>query len=502
MATHSEHVGQALRQGSVLAPAWVLYATIVVGAVGLLPTLRGLFHTWSTMYDYHHGFVVAAVAVAWLIHVRRRIDASPVRAVPWALPALAVAVLAWMVTYRGNSELLQQMLLPVVLQLAVLSALGWSIARVTLAPLAYLYFGIPIWENFQPLLQGLTTWVAEHTLLLLGVPTTVDGHQVTIPAGTFSIVEGCSGKRYLMIALAFATIAGVMHELRARAMTILFVATTVLALVTNWARVVTVIYAGHATNMQHYLVAVEHKTFGYVLFIPLLVVIVLIARRLRSPDSASADSGRASERVMQASPTTWAATAALLVVPLLLPANESGAAAGSVTLGSLPVLTGTWQGPLPANAQWQPVFVNALAERRAAYTSSAGRVEVHYNVYGAQAPGHELVYFGNSVAPADHWTVVGHSPALAGGPSVTIARDAQGERWVIAQLLSVGGAVTAQPAMAQILYGMRALLRPVPSGSLAFAAPCKPDCATAQQAVLDFWTGNGAQFANLIPQRL
>jgi len=485
----------------VVAPAWLLYATIVVGAIGLWPTLRELANTWRTMYDYHHGFVVAAVAVAWLIQVRRRVDACPVRPVPLALLALAIAVLAWMIGYRGSSELLQQLLVPIVLQLAVLAALGSSVARLTFAPLAYLYFAIPIWEHFQPLLQWLTTWVAEHTLQLMGVPTHVDGHQVTIPAGTFSIVEGCSGKRYLMIALAFATIAGVMHELRGRATAILLAATVLLALVTNWARVVTVIYAGHATNMQHYLVAVEHKTFGYALFIPLLIVIVFVARRLSSPAATSAQTGSADERVTEASPFTWSATAVLLVIPLLLPANKSDGAV-SVTLGPLPVLTGEWSGPLPASDQWQPTFVNALAERRAAYASSLGRVEVHYNVYRAQAPGHELVYFGNSVAPEDHWTIVSRAPGLGGAPSLTIARDAQGERWVIAQVLSVGGTVTGQPALAQIFYGTRALLRPVPSGSLAFAAACKPDCAAAQDNILDFWKSHGAQFTNLIPQQL
>jgi EpsI family protein len=502
MATQSEHIGQALRHGSLFAPAWLLYATLVLGAAGMWPALGALVHTWRTMYDYHHGFLVGAVAVAWLIQSRRLVDSRSVRAVPMALPALAVAVLAWMVAYRANSDLLQQLLLPVVLQLAVLAALGWGVARVTLAPLAYLYFGIPVWEHLQPLLQWLTTWVAEHLLLLLGVPTTVDGHQVTIPAGTFSIVEGCSGKRYLLIALAFATVAAVMHELRRRETALLLAATILLALVTNWLRVVTVIYAGHVTDMQHYLVAVEHKTFGYLLFLPLLAMILLLARRLRRPDASAAVPGPSTERSVRSSPSTWAAAGLLLVAPLLLGSTGHTTAASSVILGPLPVLTGAWQGPLPANTQWQPIFVNAIAERRAAYASSAGRVEVHYNVYGAQSPGHELVYFGNSVAPEDGWSIVSRSQAFAGSPSITIARDAHGERWVIAQVLSVGGRLTSQPAIAQILYGTSALWRPVPSGSLAFAAACRPECAAAQDNVLEFWRRNGAHFVNLIPQRL
>ena len=36
------------------------------------------------------------------------------------LVPLAVAVLAWIVAYRANSELMQQLLVPILLQLAVL----------------------------------------------------------------------------------------------------------------------------------------------------------------------------------------------------------------------------------------------------------------------------------------------------------------------------------------------------------------------------------------------
>src|SRR4030095_13781243 len=209
MAIQSEHVGRLLRNRSMTAPFVALAALVAAGTLGLWPTLVGLARIWLQMRDYHHGLLVVAVTLGWVFWRRGAINASGVRAEPKALALLAIVVLAWLVSYRANSELMQQLLIPIMLQLAVLAAFGRGIARLTFAPFAYLYFSIPVWEHLLPLLPSITAQVAETVLRLMGVVTHVDGHSVTIPEGTFDIVEGCSGKRYVVIGLAFATLAGV-----------------------------------------------------------------------------------------------------------------------------------------------------------------------------------------------------------------------------------------------------------------------------------------------------
>jgi exosortase len=499
MAIHSEHVGRLLRNRSMTAPFVALAALLAAGTLGLWPTLVSLGRVWVQMLDYHHAFLVVAVTLGWLFWRREQINASAVRAESKALVLLAIVVLAWTVAYRANSELMQQLLIPVMLQLAVLATFGRRIASLTLAPLAYLYFAIPVWEHLLPLLQWLTTQVVETVLRLMGVVTQVDGHSVTIPEGTFEIVEGCSGKRYVVIGLAFATMAGVTHDLRGRSRVVLLAAATLAALVTNWLRVVVVIYAGHVSNMQHYLVAHEHLSFGYALFIPLMAVIILVARRLQRDSGVASRPASLHPGAARPGAVVWGATAMLLLTPLLV-ASIKPQLDEPVTLLSLPVLTGAWQGPLPASSRWQPHYVGAAGERRASYTSAKGRVEVYYNVYGPQSPEHELVHFGNTIAPAD-WTIVSRSRLPGSEPMVTIARDGDGVRWVIAQDLRVGGIRAPSPALAQILYGIQATLRPVPSGTVVLAAACDPDCDQAQANLIEFHRTHHDRLAQLIPRR-
>ena len=310
-----------LSQSVALAPSRVVWILVGACVVGLWPTVAALARIWRDMFDYHHGGLIAAItrhlAVAYPARDRR--EQRP----PGARGAAALRVddrWAGRSLYRANSELMQQLLLPVMLLLAVYAAAGPQVCRRVAPPLAYLYFAIPLWDQLVPLLQWLTTAVAESLLGLIGVPTQVEGHHVTIPSGRFSIIEGCSGQRYLVIALAFAALAAAIEGLRWRRLLLLLRVAGGLALVTNWLRVVTVIYAGHVTEMQHYLVAQEHRSFGYALFIPLLLAIMWMARRMAAGPRARQRTARCScvARLPQERNADWLPVAILSALPILV----------------------------------------------------------------------------------------------------------------------------------------------------------------------------------------
>jgi EpsI family protein len=415
-----------------------------------------------------------------------------------ALPALALAVFAWMVAYRGNSELMQQLALPVIPALAVLAVLGPDVLRRIGPPLAFFYFAIPIWDHAVPLLQWLTTQVAEAVLGLMNVPTKVEGHHVTIPAGQFSIIEGCSGKRYFIIGLAFACLAGVMQRLSGRRMVYLMLTAAAAALATNWLRVVIVIYAGHISNMQHYLVAVEHKSLGYALFIPMLFAIGFAARRWGAAEGSDQPAPVAGSEPA-AHGAVLALSSLLLAAPIALWAAAGGSIEQKPEVRPLPVLTGTWEGPLPASSVWRPEFTSPADERSASYLSGAHRIEVYVNSYGEQTAGHELIFHRNSIAPAAYWNLIRRIRKTPDAPPMLVAATGAGERWVIAQEYVVGGRVTSEPALAQLYYGLSAVWRPKPAGAIAFATRCEPDCDMASRRLAAFWAGNRDALVDLIP---
>jgi EpsI family protein len=413
-----------------------------------------------------------------------------------------------MMAYRANVDLPHELLFPLILWLVVWAIAGTRVAKRVAPPLAYLIFAIPVWDFVTPALQWLTVQVTHLLLGIAGIPVIVRDWTITLPDGVFAVAEGCSGKRYLLIALAVAGLAGASLKLSSRRLLALIGLAAVAALVANWLRVMTIIVAGYLTHMQHYLVRVEHQSFGYVLFAGLVAGVIWLACRLA--DSAPAPAVTAPPGIEEVAARTTPSTAWLPLILLLLPVaveltpSPASEAATVPRLGSLPVLTTAWQGPLPPSPAWQPEFHGAAAELRAAYASAQGDVEIYLNAYGHQVPGRELVQEKNSIIapmkalPLFSTTIPAGAAAPKTPPAMRRASDLTGEQWIIAFTYTVGGRLVTTPVQAQFWLGAHGLLGGTPSGTLAIAARCNGNCEQAEQRTIDFWFRESATLLSLI----
>lgn len=490
----------------------VLMGVVVAAAVAALwPSIASLVGNWLEIHDYRHGFLIAAVALAWLLRVVHRQDAPAPQSSLTGSLLLTVGLFFWLVALRANSDIALEVLLPPILWLTILAIAGWTVARAAIGPVAYLYFAIPIWEFLLPGLQWMSVTVTEAALAAAGVPAEVSEFSVTIPSGSFEIVEGCSGKRILVIALAVAVVAGVLQHLRGWRLAALAAVGGLLALVGNWIRIFVVIYAGYVTEMRHYLVANEHQSFGNAVVLVLLVVIYLISRLIAKSapadepalaSSAKAHSGQL-PMLKQGVGTTClllGVTAALTHAPPALWGYRS------FDLGRLPVATGDWEGPLPPLTAWQPRYLEADAQRRAAYrTPGAQIVEVYVNLYREQRNGRELVWYGNTLLAPNHWSrswPFSIAVLDRGTAPRMVALEAQGphkQRWLIAYVYKIGAMTTIREPLAQAGYGIQSILRPVPAGVVSLAVQCSQNCQEARAFVQTFWDDMSGPLLGMIP---
>lgn len=491
-------------------PLIVVLAAVAVAA--LWPSVSSLAGVWRQIHDYQHGYLVALVSVAWLAIVARRRWREPARpSLPGAL-LLALLLAGWLVALTANSLMAHQLLFPACVWAAILAACGREPARAAIAPVAYLYFATPVWDYLLPVLQWLSVTVTEGLLHAVGIAARVHEYTVSIPGGTFQIVEGCSGKRYFMVTLAVAVLAATFNHLRGRRAIALMSIAGLLALVANWLRIMIVIVAGYLTDMRSYLVAVEHFTLGNAIFVVLLAMVFVIARRMspRKPPGMPATEARAPGADAQVRAASWGAAVPLALLGLTLAATRARASTSAIDVapGELPLVTSKWQGPLPARAAWSPVFAGVAGERRAAYVSSSGAqpgaVEIYVGTYGAQRQGRELVQYGNTLlAPGSWHRAWPHvtEPLGSGSPELASfdARSADGARWVLAYLYDVGGWRTNREAFAQLAYGLQSIRRPAPSAIVALAVRCIPDCRAARVMAGTFWDDMAPRILGMLP---
>lgn len=499
-----------MRQAPEYARALPVFVVLAAAAAAIWPSWPALVDTWQFTADYRHGDALMLLLTVWIFVRALAPPPAQPRVSPLAAAVLLTVLAAWLVAYRAASSIGQQVMIPPILWAAVWLGCGWSVALRTAAPLACLYFAIPVWEFLVPSLQHLAAAVTESGLGLAGVPVSIDGTTVTIPEGSFQIAEGCAGKRYLIASLTIAALfAGASGMAALRTVTYLIV-TAALALVMNWIRIMIVIYAGHETEMTHYFVAREHVSLGWALFAVLVVLVCLAGRwlagpaalsALRSESGAAATAGVARSRALVGlRQPAILATLLVLCLPMAAVLYAHYALAGPLPVPmDLPVgaaLQG-WRGPLDPDPSWSPRYAGASSQRRASYRDAAGAVELYVAEYQRQRLDAKLIRSANSLLP-DDWQLIGVAsldaarlrPPFTAAPTL-LARTPTRARWVISYLYQVGDTITPSALWVQWVYGTRSWSRPLPTRVVAIAAECGESCEQARGELERFWGALG-----------
>jgi len=467
---------------------------IVVGALALCallfwPTSQEIVDLWgdTVRRRYTHGWAVLAVTLGLLWRDRHRLATVQLQPPRWGWLLLAAGSLAWLVGYNSGLLALTTLLMPLLALTATWAAGGWTLARVAAFPLLFLYFALPLWELLNPPLQMLTAVVNLWLTRLAGIPVIMDDNVIHIPAGWFEVAGGCSGLHFFIVALAIAALHGQVDRDDARSRAMLLALAGGLAMLTNWIRVFVTIMAGHLTNMQHYLVTVDHYYFGWVLFAIVLVGYVFLAGHL--PRRARA------ERPAGPAPATGSSARVGAAVALAIAALAAGPAwslvqpRGSAVAAAPPPVVAGWSGPESSLGDWRPVFANADEELLVEYFSdAAGAVAVYRAVYRSQRQNKELRGFGNTVVGVHYRELEAEAlEARAGSGAVPVVErrieGRDGQLRLVWSLFAVAGEPTPMRPRDQVAYGVRSLFGAPPASVVALSAECKPDCDRARSAL-------------------
>ncbi len=483
---------------------------ILIALVAYWPSASALWGYWSDAnYGGTHGLLVAPLAAGLLFRARHRLDAVPVRPAPAAGVLLLLGTVAWFVFCRAGIQTLHVLMLPVLMGLALWAAFGFRAALCAAFPLALLYFAMPAWGIFVAPLQALTKSAVEVLAPLIGVPAHMQGDLVMLPGvGNFEIARGCSGANFLAMGLAVAALLGEFQEDPLWRRGLLLGVMAVLAIVSNWIRVLIIIDAGYTTNMRHVLVSRGHLMFGWVLFTTVMVLFAwLFARRGNPPSPVTEPAAR--QTVSPAGMPAYAATIMTLVaMPLFVYGFIANLDVRTPPLSfQAPAGRAEWHGPTTEGADiWKPDFVGAHSQWSVAYQGPAGQVETVAIGYPMQGQGRELVNEENSLFAAATFEPVAQNKVLLNGQSYVeiVAADAHNRRTLVWYVYDIGGREFVTPLFSQLWYGVRSLGGAPYSVLFAFRTACESSCDSARDTLRSFVKAMGPDFLASVskaPQR-
>jgi exosortase A len=496
--------GPVAGAGSVVRREFVTVLLVSLLVWFSWPTLAMLHRRW-TDFGYEHGYLVLALSVAMVAREYRRAPLIGGTGSAWGLMSLVVSGVGVIAGQAAAVELMAALFLPVVWFSAVWALFGWTQASRLLAPLAYLYFAVPIWDALTPALQALTVGAVTIGLRAVSVPAFIEGNYIHLPAGTFEVAGGCSGLHYIVVGAALAALLGVLNHERWRTRAVLVIVAIALAVLANWIRVFTIVVAGHLTDMQHYLITEDHYYFGWILFVVSLSPFFYVDHRLsQSPRSGRVSTGSSSVR--------WevrrAVVAGLALAVLTLGAlygRHLASSSGADAVAAEIALPAAWR----RAGEWidsrRPVFAGASGEDAAWVTDGTHRVGSYVAVYVGPRQEGEIASSGNrpeGVVSNVMATAARSIQAAVGGSrpfyEIEVLDEGGGRRLVWMQM-QVGGVVTASMLQAKLLQVGGVLMGRRSATAAVLTTICETTCDEARHLLSDYATLVGPRLHAKLP---
>ena len=431
-----------------ITPAWRAPGLALLALIGLLllayrGTAMGMVDIWSRSETFAHAFVVPPIAL-WLIWRQRAVlgQLRP-RPMPWVLLPMAVMAALWWLGNLVSVNAVTQLTFTAMLVLTVPAVLGWQVTRAILFPLGFLFFAVPIGEFMTPTLMLFTADFVVAALRLSGVPVFREGMHFIIPSGSWSVIDECSGIRYLMATVMVGSLFAYLNYSSYKRRFVFMVISFVVPILANWLRAYMIVMLAHLSGNK-LATGVDHIVYGWVFFGIVIMALFFIGARWAeddtaapaAPDAWALTPGFSAQRLAWQAIVVAAATLAVTQLPLLL--QRDRATTERVPVVTLPGdLSANWRADAQELTAWRPVFVGASSETNRTYAAPDGRVAVHLAYYRNQADNKKLVSSVNTLLPMrSPWNQLTTGKRPAALPTGAVA-------WQTAQLLATESAATA-----------------------------------------------------------
>ena len=450
-------------------------------------TAAGIVNIWMRSDAFTHGFLVPPI-VLWLVWRRRSVL---IQFTPqpnwWGLVGFSCAAFAWLLGDLVAVNTLTQLAFVSMLVLLVPTVFGGKVARALIFPLAFMFFSVPFGEFAMP---QLMMWTADFTVLALrltGIPVYREGLQFVIPTGNWSVVEACSGVRYLIASVTVGTLFAYLNYQSTRRRVLFIIVSFLVPVLANWLRAYIIVLLGHFSG-NTIATGVDHLIYGWVFFGVVIMLMFMIGARWAEPELSVQKEGTLkgesdSDIPVSLSKSPIDASRELLFVGLVICAVvvapvfvkrqlSSDPSSGDVLLVPPQNLAPQWKVSSDSVAEWTPQFQNPSGQFTTTYTSGPTSVGLYLGYYRNQNYNRKVVSSENVLVKSKdlNWAQVSsgsRSVELAGVSHSVRTAELRGtpvpgqmgeDRITVWQLYWINGTLTSSDTLAKAYGAMHRLL--------------------------------------------
>lgn len=394
-----------------LTPSWRQALPLLIVLLGWIlfwyrDTAVAMVNMWLSSETFTHAFIVPPITL-WLIWRQRSLvlAAQPKTSLLLAIP-VALTTFLWLLGELTAVNALTQFALVATLVLAIMALLGIEVSKRIAFPLAFLFFAVPIGDFMLP---KLMEWTAAFTVLALrasGIPVYQEGLQFIIPSGNWSVVEACSGIRYIIASVTVGTLFAYLNYVSLKRRLIFIGLSIIVPVIANWLRAYMIVMLGHLSSNK-LAAGVDHLIYGWLFFGLVIMMMFFIGSRWSEAEPEAPPA--IPQTPTKSSLNAWLASAGIALIaalgPLAFVAIDHADQAPPPKLAHFSP-SGSWS-ETQAFASWKPVYATAPAEIQKSFSNGSNSVGLYIAYYRNQDYQQKLVTSTNSLASSsDHiWSV-------------------------------------------------------------------------------------------------
>lgn len=477
----------------------------------------GMVTIWARSETFTHAFLVLPISL-WLIW-RKRQDMALHLPDPnaWTLVVVAGAAFIWMLADMAAINAVTQLAFVTLLILTVPAVLGLAISRLILFPLAYLYFSVPFGEFLLPQFMEWTANFTVFAVRLSGVPVYREGLQFVIPSGNWSVVEACSGIRYLISSVTVGALFAYLNYQTLWRRVVFVLVSLFVPILANWLRAYMIVMLGHLSGNK-LAVGVDHLIYGWVFFGVVIMLMFFVGARWAEPEKVELVSNRllSPKKQIWRPERLWINVLSVLILVTLpfvaLWGMDRQPNTSRVTLIAPDLLAPSWQLSSADESNFKPAFENPSAELNAGYLGDGKKVEIYVGYYRNQNYERKLVNSNNVLVRSGdrQWAQVTSSDRSVNleGQPITVrrtelkgsasARMPEGERLVAWQFYWINGALTSSDYAAKAYSALYRLIGRGDDAAVIVIYTGKDQAGGADAVLNSFLTGNFAAIRELL----
>ncbi len=465
------------------------------------PTASEMAAIWWNSDTYAHGLAVLPI-FAWLVwRARARLQPLRIRPCAWMALPIALGGCLWLLGDLASVAAARHFALVWMIAFGFAALLGPNAARVLAFPLLFLFFAVPVGDFLLPTMMRFTADFTVWALRLSGVPVFQEGLFFVVPNGRWSVVEACSGLRYLVASVMVGALYAYLNYRSLHRRLLFMVVAVAVPVLANWLRAYMIVMLGYHSDNK-LAVGVDHLLYGWVFFGIVIFLMFWIGSRWREDDAPPAAVPAYRERGWG----FWPSAALVLLLIPAFPVLQQLAAAPPSSFEVALVAPSPAPGWIRASTEptFSPHYRGQRAQIAASYieTDGAEPVAAYVAWFAEQREGNEMVSWGNGLLATgvkDRRVLTRQRIDSEAGPIWEAVVETPQGRLLVWQWYRINGGVVLGDTEAKLRLAADRLLRR-PDGSAVFVlhTPEAGSQAAARARLAAFVRSHGAAFDTVI----